>query len=525
MFRVKISLKHLLLAIAWLSIALTLASSLYAGYRADQQTLEKTTLETNFAYAQKLAKMTEDYFLRTERILAYSARELSLSFNHVNQEQLNHEAERLVVQAESLSSVVITDNRGIIIGTSSGIRALAGKPLLDEAGLETLTKGMATISKPYETQTGRLVIFIAAPIKNMEGNVIGLIGGSIYLKEENVLNELLGQHFYEDGSYVYVVDADGMLMYHLDQERVGEYVTQNPVIAELRKGHSGSMRLLNSKNQDMLAGYASIPLTKWGVVSQRPTEIALASSKEMLSEMILKSLPFIALTALIILYFASQIAKPLEKLASYATDQLERDGHAPLESGAWYHEAIQLDLALTDSFSRFQKKVDHFYLESSTDPLTGLLNRRALNEQARILMEQKVPFSLVILDIDRFKRVNDTYGHNRGDEVLKYLADKLKHHVKAIGTCYRFGGEEFVILYPQVEYEQATEFTDELRIDVASENSPVGEPITFSAGVANIPEHAEHFLRVLELADECLYHAKETGRNKVVNAKDWNKHV
>ena len=525
MFRVKISLKHLLLAIAWLSIALTLASSLYAGYRADQQTLEKTSLETNFAYAQKLAKMTEDYFLRTERILGYSASELSLSLNNVNEEQLNHEAERLVVQAESLSSVVITDNRGIILGTSSKIRVLTGKPLLDEAGLETLTKGLASISKPYQTQTDRLVIFIAVPIKDMKGNVMGLIGGSIYLKEKNVLNELLGQHFYEDGSYVYVVDEDGMLMYHLDQERVGEYVTQNPVIAELRKGHSGSMRLLNSKNQDMLAGYASIRLTKWGVVSQRPTKIALASSKEMLSEMILKSLPFIALSALIILYFASQIAKPLEKLASYATDQLERDGHAPLESGAWYHEAIQLDLALTDSFSRFQKKVDHFILESSTDPLTGLLNRRALNEQARILVEQKVPFSLVILDIDRFKRVNDTYGHNRGDEVLKFLAGKLKYYVKDIGTCYRFGGEEFVILYPHVTYEQATEFTDELRIDVASENSPVGEPITFSAGVANIPEHAEHFLRVLELADECLYHAKETGRNKVVNANDWNKHV
>ncbi|WP_158541076.1 sensor domain-containing diguanylate cyclase [Sporosarcina sp. BI001-red] len=516
----KISLKHLLLAIAWLSITLTLASSLYAGYRADQQTLEKTTLETNFAYAQKLAKMTEDYLLRTETILAYSATDLSTYMNYADFKQLNYEAERLLHQTESLSSVIITDKGGIIQGASSEIRTLVGQPISDDVGIDTLTTGKPAISKPFYAQTGNLVVFISTPIQDASGHVIGLIGGSIYLKEENVLNDLLGQHFYEDGSYVYVVDEDGMLMYHLDGKRVGEYVKQNPVISELRKGHSGSMRLLNSKNQDMLAGYASIPLTRWGVVSQRPTEIALASSKVMVKEMILKSLPFILLSALIILYFASKIAKPLEKLASYATDQLERDGHATLKSGAWYHEAIQLELALTDSFSRFQDKVDHFIQESSTDALTGLLNRRALNEQARILVEQKVSFSLVILDIDRFKRVNDTYGHNMGDEVLKYLAEKLTKQTNDNGLCYRFGGEEFVILFPLIDYKQASELINEIRVDVSNEDSPIGEPITFSAGVASMPEHAEHFLRLLELADECLYQAKETGRNKVVNVND-----
>lgn len=516
----KISLKHLLLAIAWLSITLTLASSLYAGYRADQQTLVKTTLETNFAYAQKLAKMTEDYLLRTERLLAYSANNLSTNLTKANQEQLNYEAERLVVQGESLSSVLITDKQGKIQGTSSEIRNLIGKPILYEAGIETLSTGKPSISKPYQTQTDKLVVFITSPIKDSSNHVIGLIGGSIYLKEKNVLNDLLGQHFYEDGSYVYVVDEDGMLLYHLNRDRVGEVVTENPAIEELRKGHSGSMRLLNSQNQDMLAGYASVPLTKWGVVTQRPTEIALASSKEMLKEMIVKTLPFILLSALIILYFAYKIAKPLEKLASYASDQLERDGHAPLESGAWYHEAIQLDLALTDSFSRFQDKVDHFIQESSTDPLTGLLNRRALNEQARVLVEKKVSFSLAILDIDRFKRVNDTYGHTMGDAVLKDLAEKLQQRTKDKGMCYRFGGEEFVILFPQIESGQANEWMNEIRAEVSNEMSPIGEPITFSAGVANIPEHAEHFLRLLELADECLYHAKETGRNKVVNVNE-----
>lgn len=516
----KISLKHLLLGIASLSITLTLASSLYAGYRVDQQTLVNTTLETNYAYAQKLAKMTEDYLIRTKRILAYSAKDLSPDLAEIDRQHLNNEAERLLVQGESLSSVLITDHRGIIQGTSSEIRTLIGKPLLDEAGTETLTTGKPSISKPYLTQTEKLVVFIASPITDSTGNVIGLIGGSIYLKEKNVLNDLLGQHFYKDGSYVYVVDEDGMLLYHLKRERVGEIVTKNPAIEELKKGRSGSMRLLNSRNQDMLAGYASIPLTQWGVVTQRPTEIALASSKEMVKEMIVKSLPFLLLSALIILYFAYKIAKPLEKLASYASDQLERDRHAPLDSGAWYHEAIQLDRALSESFRGFQDRVEHFTKESSTDPLTGLLNRRALNEQARLFIENKVPFTLAILDIDRFKRVNDLYGHTRGDEVLKELAIKLKERVKNKGICYRYGGEEFVILFPHLQIEQASVCVNEIRMEVSNEISAIGEPITFSAGIANIPEHTEHFIRLLELADECLYHAKDTGRNKVVNMNE-----
>ncbi|MDW0109556.1 sensor domain-containing diguanylate cyclase [Sporosarcina aquimarina] len=515
----RISIKHLLVTIAFLSISLTLASSLYAGYKADQETLKEITLETNLAYAQKLAKITEDYLLRTERILSYSASNLSGDVLEDNVEHLNKEAERLVGQSESLSSVVITNRRGRILGASSAIQELVGNPITDANGQLPLISAVPEISTPYQSQTGKLIVFISTPIHDRSGNVIGLIGGSIYLEEENVLNNLLGQHFYEDGSYVYVIDSKGMIMYHIDRSRVGEVVEGNPVIDALKKGESGSMQLFNTKNVDMLAGYASIPLTNWGVVTQRPTEIALATSKHVVFEMIVKSLPFILLSAILIIIFTSRIAKPLERLADYATD---RNIHAPMESGAWYHEAIELDRALSDSFIRFQNEVDYFITESTTDPLTRLLNRRALNERAHILVEQNVSFSLVILDIDRFKRVNDTFGHSMGDEVLKFLAQQIKKEIGDLGTCYRFGGEEFVILLPITSVELATDIVNKLRITVAEKESPVGESITFSAGIAEMPRHSQHLLRLIEIADECLYEAKETGRNRVVNANKRN---
>ncbi|GKV68702.1 sensor domain-containing diguanylate cyclase [Sporosarcina sp. NCCP-2716] len=516
----KMSIKQLLLLIALLSITLTLASSLYAGYRADQEALKNITLETNSAYAQKLAKVTEEYLLRTERTLAYSADTLKDTLDTQSTELLNREAERLAIQSESLSSVVITDQRGIIRGSSKRVEGLIGQPLQGLETTKSLHTGMPEISEPFVSQTGRLIVFISTPIVNSDGRTAGLIGGSIYLSEENVLYNILGQHFYEDGSYVYVVSRFGMLMYHIQPERVGEHTAGNPVIEQLKKGNSGSMQLLNSTGRDMLAGYAVIPLTGWGVVSQRPTEKALAPSGQMVFEMVLKSLPFLIASALLVLFLASQIAKPLVRLASFADGQMNGGDHTALKSGAWYREAIQLDRALTDSFSKYKEKVEHFIEESSTDALTGLLNRRALSEQVRVFTEQEVGFSLIILDIDRFKLVNDTFGHTAGDEVLKFLADKMKAQTGSDGSCYRYGGEEFVIVLPQMESLAAARFADRLRIDISSSVSPVGRPVTFSAGVAEFPVHADHIVKLIELADECLYEAKETGRNRVVSASD-----
>ncbi|WJY28258.1 sensor domain-containing diguanylate cyclase [Sporosarcina trichiuri] len=517
----KRSIKQLLLGMALLSIILTLASSLYAGYRADRQTLKDITLETNSAYAQKLAKITEGYLLRTERTLAYSASSLSKAVSFENTEYLNREAERLVVQSESLSSVVITDGRGIIRGTSKGVEGLVGEPMQGTDTVKSLHTGLPEISEPFTSKTGRLIVFISTPILNADGEIAGMVGGSIYLSEENVLYNLLGQHFYEDGSYVYVVDSRGMLMYHVDPSRVGEYVDNNKVIEELKRGNEGSMQLVNSRDQKMLAGYAVIPLTGWGIVSQRPAEKALAPANRMLLEMIVKTIPLLILSALLILYMASRIARPLERLAGYAADHKNGTGPQTVDSGAWYREAIELDRALNDSFMNYREQMDHFILESSTDPLTGLFNRRALTEQTRTLTEQKTGFSLIILDIDRFKRINDTYGHSAGDEVLKFLARKMTEHTGTAGTCYRYGGEEFVIVLPGRTSREAARFADRLRIDVSAENSPVGEPITFSAGTAQLPEHAIHFLRLIEIADECLYYAKENGRNRVVDAEEF----
>lgn len=133
---------------------------------------------------------------------------------------------------------------------------------------------------------------ISHPIFDSTGNYLGYVAGTIYLLENNILNELLGEHFYQDGSYVFVVDGEGNIIYHPNPSRINESAEKNPAVKETMDGKSGVMRLVNSQGIDMLAGYADIPLTNWGTVSQTETEIALRPAIDMRQEMILKALLF-----------------------------------------------------------------------------------------------------------------------------------------------------------------------------------------------------------------------------------------
>ncbi|MCB0103814.1 MAG: diguanylate cyclase [Anaerolineales bacterium] len=156
------------------------------------------------------------------------------------------------------------------------------------------------------------------------------------------------------------------------------------------------------------------------------------------------------------------------------------------------------------------------------DPLTGVFNRRYFaealdNETARSIRE-KVPFSLIILDVDHFKKTNDTYGHKCGDVVLRSLAEFLLQHTRRSDIVCRFGGEEFVILMPDASVESAKERAEFFRREFMQHVHQCGEleiKSTFSAGVASFPIHSDSGEILLGLADQALYESKEAGRNRV----------
>ncbi len=164
--------------------------------------------------------------------------------------------------------------------------------------------------------------------------------------------------------------------------------------------------------------------------------------------------------------------------------------------------------------------------QSIRDPLTGLFNRRYLEEtlQRELARAERhaQPTSVIVLDIDHFKRVNDDYGHDAGDIVLRAVAEVLRKAVRAEDIACRYGGEEFVLLMPGAGADIARERAERVRAAVAASTLVHADQslgaLTISAGVASYPDHGDTAERLIKAADIALYKAKRSGRNRVLTA-------
>jgi len=158
-----------------------------------------------------------------------------------------------------------------------------------------------------------------------------------------------------------------------------------------------------------------------------------------------------------------------------------------------------------------------------TDPLTGLHNRRYLDSHLHTLfdraMTRRRPLSLMITDIDRFKGINDAYGHDGGDEVLREFARRLRKNVRGIDLACRFGGEEFVVVMPDTEAAIAEKVAERVRAEIADQPFIVNGQsvsVTVSVGVSSLKRGADAVPDLMKRADVALYEAKSGGRNRVV---------
>jgi two-component system cell cycle response regulator len=159
-----------------------------------------------------------------------------------------------------------------------------------------------------------------------------------------------------------------------------------------------------------------------------------------------------------------------------------------------------------------------------TDQLTGLHNRRYLETHLRGLLDEAQTngraLSILITDIDYFKRINDTHGHDAGDIVLRDFAGRLRRHIRGIDLACRYGGEEFVVIMPDTELEVARHVGERLRECIADEpfaiSSAISLPVTASVGISTLQSLDDTPLTLIKRADNALYEAKRLGRNQVV---------
>ena len=198
--------------------------------------------------------------------------------------------------------------------------------------------------------------------------------------------------------------------------------------------------------------------------------------------------------------------------------QEQRHDHFGMGSIGLIGSNIPSDLVI--NALRFKSLYMAEEVRANTDSLTGLQNRRSFENALALALEtfsvESKPFSLVILDVDHFKRFNDTHGHLTGDAVLKGLATLLKSKIRSLDSIHRIGGEEFVILLAEADQQLAMDIANRIRASV-EETAIAGLKVTISLGVVTCSDASWNGESLVQAADMALYSSKGNGRNKVTH--------
>ncbi|RIV90647.1 sensor domain-containing diguanylate cyclase [Aurantiacibacter xanthus] len=201
-------------------------------------------------------------------------------------------------------------------------------------------------------------------------------------------------------------------------------------------------------------------------------------------------------------------------LLMFASDDL--DGAIRLREIARVAQALADSMSLALANIALQEKLR---TQSLRDPLTGLYNRRymedALERHLKIAERNATPTSVIMIDLDHFKQINDSHGHGKGDAVLRDVAAQLTASVRPTDTIARYGGEELIVIMPECELGHAIDKAELLRSRIESLSTLHGTSITASFGVACVPETSSSVRELVPMADAALYVAKKAGRNCV----------
>lgn len=506
-----IHLRGLILLFVLISILATLGNSFLAAYWVQRDALIHSTLQANEAYASKLASSIGAFLSTAHNQLTYSARILAKEWG--NPEVLREEAIRLQAQDNTFNSIVIADAQSKVLQAYPDTLRI-----LPCEGLEhALQARRPLVSKAYTSAAGNLMVFISQPVFNASGTFLGVVGGSVYLRKPGAFQTVSSGYFQREGTFAFVADSNRRLLYHLDESRIGRVLDWSPTVDAALRGERGNMAAPNYKGIAMLAGYAQIPDANWAVVVQQPEALSLATLKELMYGMLLGMIPASIVGLALILIVTTLIARPLRQLSA-AADQLvlPDTGDTLQKIDAWYRDASAIRQAMLTGVQLFQHKLGQLSHDAQSDALTGLANRRALSNVLELLTQTGQGYSVLALDIDHFKRVNDTFGHDAGDVALRKVAEVLNQNCRAGDRACRSGGEEFVMILPDTRLEVAWVIAERIREQVAKTPMPQAVTLTMSIGVACKSDETETPASVLKRADERLYSAKHNGRNRVM---------
>lgn len=386
----------------------------------------------------------------------------------------------------------------------------------------------------WDDKAGKGKLIVVVPVRHADGRMIGAFAAELTLAP---IDAMLRSFAPDSATVLQVTDDAGALVASsagssaqlmrtkLPRETLDRLFTQD---------RAGALRV-RFDDRDVLATLDRVPQGRWAVVAHVPAADAYREVSRF------GKIALVAIVAVLLVISTSAyrlgllIVRPLDRLAKGAVEVAlgDLDVDLPAMGDGEVRDLTKVfnqmvarlrvgrqQLELVNGVLR--KQNEQLERLSVTDGLTGLANHRLLmqrvEEEGHRHARNQSPFSVIMADVDNFKKYNDKFGHPAGDHVLKTVAGILRESTREVDCAARYGGEEFVIVMPETNAEAAAVAAERIRTRLAQEEFS-GQRISLSIGIAEFPTDAENALAIISAADSALYEAKHGGRNRIVRAQ------
>ena len=513
----------------------------WISYNQNRRALEeKITQELLSSSGQAAREM--DVWLKERlydlRVFAssYEVSEKLFARKPTTRDRLNDYLNSVRERFNEYEELVVLDLQGRTVATSGNQQGTLRLPANWAKELSTNGALVGKASWDHSLRKGTLIV--AIPVQRGEGRTLGALAARLSLRgAEKGLRA-----FAPRGGQVFLLTPTGTGIAG-SAESSAEFMstTVKPGALDRLKAREGRVvTYIGLGGSEVVGSLKRVPRAKWVVVSEISAETAYWQIRRFRNITLLTALALLVGVGLIAYRLGVLIVRPLERLTKGAAEVAEGDlavdlpaakGEVGDLTAVFNHMVGRLRQGrqeLDAMNEKLRKQNEELERLSTSDALTGLYNRRyltqRLSEELVRSYRHKGSFTVLMADVDEFKKYNDAFGHPAGDEVLKKVASILLSSTRAVDCTARYGGEEFAVLLTGTGGDVASEVAERIRARVETQEF-AGRRITLSIGMAEFPANGQTADEVISSADEALYAAKRSGRNRVVRAGEKKRKV
>ncbi len=517
-------------SLAYLQITRFLNQKIYQGL---QSVTAQVTRELDLSIKERMydVRIFSSSYIIIENLTALSQGRTGGAGRHAALGMISDYLQSVRKRFADYGELILAGLDGGIIASSNGENHRFEMP---PKWSQKLRPNQSMVSEAYFDQgLKQRVVVISDPIQDTDNRPLGVLGAKLSIQS---IESIMAQYAKADTDAIYLIDATGDLLAASGAPSSDNGVVLDPpALRQLADSPEEPAIYRNPQGRMVIGTMSRLPALNWRVVVEADRDKAFRQvSKLQRLTLILAGAILLAIGACAYV-LALTIVQPLKRLSQGADQVASGDLNVdlPVRNRSEVGYLTQVFNQMVEKLRNGREELDRvnailrernqdLHKISITDPLTGLSNRKHLMEALSTELVRSVrhehAFGLLLIDIDHFKQINDTYGHQKGDAVLCRLAAIFKENIRKCDYAARYGGEEFILLLTETASSGAREVAQRICRAASQDTVPSASgaiSYTVSIGVGIFPADGKDAKSLIEHADKALYTAKKAGRNQV----------